>query len=611
MPPLEIEWRYLMEINGNLESLKRSTLAELEALYGLEAERDQMIPWLLAEKLAALTGKINREIAVYINRKGNITDINVGDSGTVTLSEVEGRRGKARLSGIRCIHTHPNGDGRLSEVDVNSLLKLNLDAMIALGVRDNVLKEAYIGLPAVREDGRRDGTDLYGPFETNDNRINHLFDLIYERDGLIQTTADTGGESREKAFLVGLELNAGRLINGKSEGARSLEELEELALTAGLEVLDRILQKRAVKDAAFYIGRGKIEQLGLMLQAANAGVLVFDDELSGAQIRNIEEMTGAKVIDRTALILDIFAQRARSSEGKLQVELAQLKYRLPRLMGMGGQLSRLGGGIGTRGPGEKKLEVDRRHIRKRINSLDNELKQIGKRRNLIREGRKQKDIPVIALVGYTNSGKSTLMNALCNTEVFAEDKLFATLDPATRKLLLPDGRLSLLVDTVGFIRKLPHELIEAFKSTLEELVYADMLLHVVDASDEEVGEQIPVAEAILGNLGASGKPTVLLLNKMDLVTEKGRLPVSSHGIPAVEISAAKGDGLAGLLEMIMKILPSEEVELEIYAPYSAGWVVSYVHEHGTLLAEEYSGEGAKIRVKMKRAWAEKIREFIV
>ncbi len=527
------------------------------------------------------------------------------------MSEVEGRRGKARLSGVRCIHTHPNGEGRLSPVDINSLLSLNLDAMIALGVRNGAVEEAYVGLPTEQGDGRRDGTDIYGPFEHNDPRVNYLFDLIYQRDGLIQVTSGTGRDDREKALLVGLETNTGRLINGKSEGTRSLEELEELSTTAGLDVLERVLQKRAVKDAAFYIGRGKIEQLGLMLQAANAGVLVFDDELSGAQIRNIEGMTGAKVVDRTALILDIFAQRARSSEGKLQVELAQLKYRLPRLMGMGGQLSRLGGGIGTRGPGEKKLETDRRHIRKRISSLTGELKTIEKRRNLIRQGRKQNDIPVIALVGYTNSGKSTLMNTLCKTDVLAEDKLFATLDPATRKLMLPDGRLALLVDTVGFIRKLPHDLIEAFKSTLEELVFADMLLHVVDASDEEVEEQIPVAEALLSNLGALDKPTVLVLNKMDLVQEKQRLPVSAPGIASVEISAAHGGGINELLEIIMKTIPSDEAEYEIHAPFSAGWVVSYVHENGKLLGEEYTGEGTKIRMRMKRARAEKIREYIL
>ena len=548
---------------------------------------------------------------MYINRKGGVTDINIGDSSTVALSEVEGRRGKARLSGIRCIHTHPNGDGRLSEVDVNSLLNLNLDAMVALGVRDGAVKEAYVGLPAVRDGIQRGGTEIYGPYEISDANINDLFELIYERDGIISETAGTGRDSKERALLVGLEAGAGRLINGKSEGERSLDELEELSLTAGLEVLDKVLQRRPVKDAAFYIGRGKIEQLGLMLQALNAGVLVFDDELSGAQIRNIEEMTGAKVIDRTALILDIFAQRAQSREGKLQVELAQLKYRLPRLMGMGGQLSRLGGGIGTRGPGEKKLEADRRHIRRRINSLDNELERIGRRRGLIREGRRQNAVPVLALAGYTNSGKSTLMNALCNSEVFAEDKLFATLDPSTRRLLLPDGRLALLVDTVGFIKKLPHELIEAFKSTLEEVVFADTLLHVVDASDEELEEKIQVAEALLKNLGALNKPSILVLNKMDLVGDKDRLPVSNRGTPCVEISATKGSGLDSLLDIISKTIPKEEIEINVFAPYGTGWVVSYIHEHGKLLAEEYTGEGVKMRANLKRASAEKIREYIV
>ena len=570
-----------------------------------------MIPWELAERLAQLTGSINREIAVYINRKGSITDINIGDSGTVALSEVEGRRGKARLSGVRCIHTHPNGDGRLSEVDLNSLLNLNLDAMVALGVKDGILTEAYVGLPAAYSDDRRPGTEIYGPFVKYDSGANELFDFIYERDGSIPATTGTDRDNKERAVLVGLETSSGSAINGKSEGRRSLDELEELSLTAGLEVLDKVLQKKPVKDAAFYIGRGKVEQLALMLQALNAGVLVFDDELSGAQIRNIEEVTGAKVIDRTALILDIFAQRARSSEGKLQVELAQLKYRLPRLMGMGGRLSRLGGGIGTRGPGEKKLETDRRHIRKRISSLDSELERIGRRRGLMREGRRQNSVPVIALAGYTNSGKSTLMNALCNSHVFAEDKLFATLDPATRKLTLPDGRLALLVDTVGFIKKLPHELIEAFKSTLEEVVFADLLLHVVDASDAELEEKIAVAEGILGNLGALEKPSILVLNKMDLVSDKDRLPVSITRTPMVEISAIDGRGLDWLLEIISGSIPAEETEISVFVPYGSGWAVSYIHEHGTLLEEEYTGEGVYIKARIKRSKVEKIREFVV
>lgn len=570
-----------------------------------------MIPWVLAERLAMLTGRINREIAVYINRKGIIVDITIGDSSTVTLPEVEGRRGKARLSGIRCIHTHPNGDGRLSEVDINSLLNLNLDAMIAIGTLNGLMVDFYVAIPSPYGDKKRAGTEIYGPYGLVDPEVNGLFKLIYERDSSVLITTETGRKDKERAIIVGLEMDIGKPLNGKSEGERSLDELFELSLTAGLEVLEKVLQRRPVKDAAFYIGRGKIEQLGLMCQAINAGVLVFDDELSGAQIRNIEGVTGAKVIDRTALILDIFAQRARSSEGKLQVELAQLKYRLPRLTGMGGQLSRLGGGIGTRGPGEKKLEVDRRHIRKRISVLENEINQVSKRRKLIREGRSQNAIPVVALAGYTNSGKSTLMNALCKSDVYAENKLFATLDPTTRKLMLPDGRNALLVDTVGFIKKLPHELVEAFKSTLEEVVYADILLHVTDASDEEAEEKIAVAEGILKNLGAFSKPVILVFNKMDLVSEKVRLPFLNSGFPAVETSAVEGKGLDLLLDVIMKTIPMAEIEVELFAPYSTGWVLPYVHKHGKVVMEEYTGEGINIRANINKDKAEKIREFII
>lgn len=636
--------------------MKKSTIAELEALYGLEIDRDELVPLELCERLAVLTGKINREIAVYINRKGSIIDVNIGDSSTVTLSEVEGRRGKSRLSGIRCIHTHPNGDGMLSPVDLNSLISLNLDAMIALGVKQGQILDVYVAIPSVNGDCGRGGTEIHGPYklisaeeqqivDKNDSSIstsgnitsakifsksslgapafaeksevifpvllNDIFKQIYELDNITPVVTETGRGTKEKAIIVGLELDYGKPVNGMSEGERSLEELLELSLTAGLEVMDKVLQRRPVKDAAFYIGRGKIEQLGLMCQALGASVLVFDDELAGAQIRNIEETTGAKVIDRTALILDIFAQRARSSEGKLQVELAQLKYRLPRLTGMGGQLSRLGGGIGTRGPGEKKLEVDRRHIRRRMSILENELKQVSKRRALLREGRSQNAIPVIALAGYTNSGKSTLMNALCHSDVFAEDKLFATLDPTTRKLMLPDGRSALLVDTVGFIKKLPHELVEAFKSTLEEVVYADILLHVADASDDEAEEKIIVAEGILRNLGAFNKPVILVLNKMDMVKEKSRLPFLNSGYPIAEISALTGEGLNMLLEDINRLIPSAEMEIALFAPYSTGWVLPYMYNNGKILAEEYTGEGVKIRAAIKRDKVEKVREFII
>lgn len=597
-----------IKISGNTESLRAGILAEIEDLYDLETDSSEFLPDILAVRLASITGRINREIAVYINRKGSITDICVGDSSTVSLSEVDGRRGNMRLSGIRCVHTHPNGEGMLSAVDMNSMINLNLDAMTALGVRGGLMVEAYTSLPSAEGSGSR--PEIFGPFDEC-SQMDFLFDLISERNRIPSTIPENNQAVEEKAILVGLELSTGRLLNGRSEAERSLEELQELSRTAGLTVLEKVMQKRVSRDAAYYIGRGRIEEIGLMVQALGADTLVFDGELSGAQVRNMEAVTGAKVIDRTTLILDIFAQRARSSEGKLQVELAQLKYRLPRLIGLGGQLSRLGGGIGTRGPGEKKLEVDRRHIRRRISSLEDELENIGRRRGLMREGRKQNSVPVIALVGYTNSGKSTLMNRLCDSDVFAEDKLFATLDPTTRKFVLPDRGNALLIDTVGFIRKLPHDLIEAFKSTLEEVIFADLLLHVVDASDEEAEEQMLVAEDILRGLGAYNKPTLIVLNKMDLTGAGLRLPALNPGVNTVEVSALTGYGTEELLTVLAKLIPADELEVELRVPYSEGWIMPYIHKNGKLLKEEYSEKGMNIKAKIKRAYIEKLREFVV
>lgn len=620
------------EISGNTQSLRATTLDELKTLYDIVPDSSSFLPELLAQSLAVISCNINREIAVYINRKGAILDISIGDSGTVTLSQVEGRRNKTRLSGIRCIHTHPNGDVMLSSVDINSLLVMNMDAMVAVGVHQGAITGITAALPKVGEDGTRertgdktkDSSSVYSSISINENvelfgpfkkcaEMDVLFEFLYDRDRYSSAQSEYLHTAQEKAILVGLELTQSKptLTTLGNETERSLNELGELARTAGLIVLDKVLQKRPSRDAAFYMGRGKIEQLSLMLQALGADTLVLDDELSGAQIRNIEGLTGAKVLDRTMLILDIFAQRARSSEGKLQVELAQLKYRLPRLTGLGGQLSRLGGGIGTRGPGEKKLEVDRRHIRKRVGALEVELGNIARRRELSRESRRRNAIPVAALVGYTNSGKSTLLNRLCHTDVLVEDKLFATLDPTTRKLVLPDGKEILLVDTVGLIRKLPHELVEAFKSTLEEAVSADLLLHVVDVSDDEAEEHINVTENLLKSLGAAGKPVLMVLNKLDRLADNERGLAWQYKTNTVEVSALNGDGIELLLSAITTALVPEEEEVHMQVPYHAGWVIPYLHENGSVLSQDYLQDGISIKVKLKRSKVERIREYVV
>ena len=403
----------------------------------------------------------------------------------------------------------------------------------------------------------------------------------------------------ERVILVGVQKNDHGLERTCKE---SIDELALLADTAGAVVLDRVLQSRNRLDSAFHIGKGKAEEIAVFRESLNANLIIFDDELSGAQIRNLEEITGVTVIDRTFLILDIFAKRAQSREGKIQVELAQLKYRLPRLIGLGKQLSRLGGGIGTRGPGEKKLETDRRHIRRRILDLEEELDEIKKQRSIQRSLREKKNIPVVALVGYTNAGKSTLMNRLTDAGVLAEDKLFATLDPIVREMELSDGQKILLIDTVGFIRKLPHHLVNAFKSTLEETLYADVLLHVIDCSSNEHEVQKQVVLNILEQLGASNKPIVTAYNKVD-ISENEIVAAPEENL--VKISAKNGIGIEQLTVAIENALPEKLLNIEGVIPYSEGHLCSLLHEKGFIKSEEYTGEGIKINAKVKKDFYQK------
>ncbi len=596
-------------VNGNLDSLKKSVIEQLEALLQMQTDKNDFVPLELTDAISGISSRINREISVFIDRKGNIVDLSVGDSGTVALPVVEGRRDQSRLSGVRCIHTHPNGVGMVSLVDINSMLKLRLDAMVAVGVKDGNITEIYAAIPQRSEGNELSKSQVYGPYKADDSRVNELWSVVDEIDNAAGNMLYANEEGAERTILVGLETSSGDILNGKSIGERSLDELEELVLTAGARVVKKVLQKRQGIDSAYYIGKGKLEELSLIRQALDIDLLVFDDELSGAQIRNIEGILGVKVIDRTTLILDIFAQRARSKEGKLQVELAQLKYRISRLIGLGNQLSRLGGGIGTRGPGEKKLEVDRRHIRRRINYLEDELYEVEKRRGFMRKSRDKNSLPVIALVGYTNAGKSTLMNTLCKSDVFAEDKLFATLDPTARSLLLPSGRDAILVDTVGFIRKLPHELIEAFKSTLEEAVHADVLIHVVDVTSEEALEQIEVVDKILSALGASSKPIVMALNKIDRLAKRERAPILNPKGGIVEISAVTLEGVDELLEAVAAALGQEEEEMELFVPFEEGWAISYIHKNGKILEKNYDEKGTYFKVSLLKSKVDFIKKF--
>ena len=405
----------------------------------------------------------------------------------------------------------------------------------------------------------------------------------------------------EKALLVSVD-------TGEFDAETSIDELEELAHTAGAEVLGKLIQRRERIEAATFVGYGKLAEIIFFCENNDVDLLIFDSELTPSQQRNLEKLTNVRVIDRTMLILDIFAARARTSEGKLQVELAQLKYSLPRLMGQGQQLSRLGGGIGTRGPGETKLESDRRHIRRRIQKLEEELRQLEKRRAMLRNRREKDGVISVAIVGYTNAGKSTLMNALTDAGVLTENKLFATLDPTSRALILPDGRQVMLVDTVGLIRRLPHKLVEAFKSTLEEAATATVILNVCDAADEHASEHLEVTKKLLEELGCEGKPIISVMNKCDKVGDLYAMPTFRG---TVMISALEQKGLDNLLQAICDALPQTVREVKLLIPFQNGGDAARLREDGVVLEEEYRPEGLYMHVRAEGRLLDPMQQWII
>ena len=395
-------------------------------------------------------------------------------------------------------------------------------------------------------------------------------------------------DETEKVILVGVALS------DQDDTKESLEELKDLVSTAGAETAGMLIQNREQQHPATYVGKGKIEELKNMIWELRATGIVCDDELSPAQMKNLQDELDVKVMDRTLIILDIFAARASTSEGKIQVELAQLKYQQTRLTGWGRAMSRLGGGIGTRGPGEKKLEMDRRLIKSRIAQLNRELKDVKKHREVTREQRSRSHIPVAAIVGYTNAGKSTLLNTLTGAGILAEDKLFATLDPTTRDLKPPSGQEILMTDTVGFIRKLPHHLIEAFRSTLEEAKYADIILHVVDASNPQMDAQMHVVYETLRQLGAEGKPVITLFNKQDKVEN----PVNHKDLQAdysIATSAKTGQGLEEFKQALLEIIRKEQIYIERLYDFSEAGKIQLIRSKGQLLSEEYVPEGIEVK----------------
>ncbi|MBQ6122531.1 MAG: GTPase HflX [Clostridia bacterium] len=566
-------------IHGNLTGIRESTLAELEKLYDAEFGRADFLPDRLLNILVRYTDLLNREMLVYLGRDGTVLEIAIGNIGSIALPELHLRRNLDRLSGFRCIHTHPGGEARLSDVDLQALRLLRFDSMCAVGVgegRCTGISAAFLG------ELEYDNFSIVVKGPVKPGRIPQQLWLkeIELAEVRVKAAIEKGGivEEAEKVMLI------------STDSEESLDELASLAETAGAMVITRVIQNRQKPDSATYIGSGKAEELALVCQAMEIDLAILDDELTGAQQKNLENILGVRVIDRTALILDIFAQRAQSAEGKLQVELAQMKYRLPRLQGMGTVLSRLGGGIGTRGPGETRLEVDRRRIRRRIDDLEGQLKEIKKQRDLRRARREKTGQTTVALVGYTNAGKSTLLNALSGADVLVEDKLFATLDPVMRQVELPENRRCLVVDTVGFIRKLPHQLVQAFRSTLEEALYADLLVVVSDLSSPNYAQQRATVFEVLNDLGAGDKPILEALNKADRVNVTGMIEPAD----AILISAKEGRGLDALKTEISRRIAAMRHRAELLIPYDKGGVLSLIHSKGQVLSEEYTDTGTKV-----------------
>ena len=544
-------------INGNTSGLKEYILENLDKLYSTKIEKGKIINQEIVNYISEISNKINREINIAIDRSGNIIDISIGDSSTVNLPVVPVYDKK--LSGVRIIHTHPGGNPHLSSVDISALIKLKLDCIVSIGVSEEGITGYEVAICNIVND-----------------------ELTYDR-----------------TLLKNLD------------GFDYLEEIKEV---------EENLRKRNI-----------VQELALVRQVRKANLLIFDEELSGLQLKMIEEVTGCKVIDRTTLILEIFARRARTREAKLQVELAQLKYRSNRLIGFGITMSRLGGGVGTKGPGEKKLEIDRRVIKKTISYLNNELENIKKVRYTQRSKREDSGIPRVSLVGYTNVGKSTLRNVLVDMyqndktlkkeEVLSQDMLFATLDTTTRTIELKDKRIVSLTDTVGFIQKLPHDLVESFKSTLEEVIFSDLIIHVADISSKNVIEQIEAVEKVLEELNCLNKTKILLLNKIDNATKNNSYMLIEQKIDEIKekysnyqtliISAKNRFNIDELMDLIKKNLVVKTYNCKLLIPYVNTEIAARVHRNTIVKSESFVDEGIVLEVVMNEKEYNKFKDFIL
>jgi GTP-binding protein HflX len=531
----------IAKVFGDLKGLTHTEHRDLERLYRRKIPSESLLTPELARVLAQISGQTERQVGLIIDRRGSVRHVILGDHHSILIPDISFyRRGPGRLRGLRCIHTHLGEGEGLNMEDLTDLALLRLDAMVAIEVRERLPEAVHFAhlLPPNPED-RQWEVESYRHASSID--ISFL-QFIQELEVEIQRAQGSRNldVSKERAILV----HASALLRAEAES--SLSELEQLTQSSDTEMLEKIWQRTPRYNPAHLLGRGKLREILMKGLYLGATLVVFDQDLSPVQVNNIAKMVDLKVIDRTQLILDIFARRARSKEGKIQVELAQLRYLLPRLIGRGTAMSRLMGGIGGRGPGETKLEVDRRRVKQRIGSLERELKGLARGREERRKRRTRHRIPLVSIIGYTNAGKSTLLNRLTGSNVFAENRLFATLDPTTRQLALPDGRTILLADTVGFIRHMPKELKVAFRATLEELQDAGLFLHVVDLTSQYKQEEIEAVERILEEMGLSETPRILVFNKADLAGED-RVRSNARRFA---VSATTGVGLSELVEAL-------------------------------------------------------------
>lgn len=539
----------MKRIFGNLTGLKPSQLRRIEALTRRRTSPRELLSPELAAETARISREIRRQIGLLLDRQGRIHAVTVGDSRRIVIPASEDERpAPGRLRGLRCVHTHLDA-GPLSREDLTDLALLRLDLMAAIAVTPEGEPSAVFAAHLLPANAERLPHRLLDPLPPDRLDIDCAA-MIAALEGELERVvrSRSAAATPERALLVSVSSAPRR------EAEESLRELEALTRSCGLEIVGSILQQREAPDARTLVGSGKLQDLAIQALQEGATLLVFDQELSPSQIRSITDRVALKVIDRTQLILDLFAQRARSREGKLQVELAQLRYLLPRLTGRGTAMSRLAGGIGGRGPGETQLELDRRKVRRRIQILEDALEEVRRHRAQLRTRRARRRLPIVSIIGYTNAGKSTLLNTITHSRVLAESRLFATLDPTSRRVRFPQDLEVILTDTVGFIRNLPEELRVAFRATLEELESADLLLHVVDLSHPRFEEQMAAVEDILADLGLEGKPTVRVFNKVDRVDPaEARARCRRHG--AIAVSALDPQTLRPLIAEILHRLP--------------------------------------------------------